>query len=199
MLIEERHDLHRFLDGLDDSEWGVQSLCGDWTVLEVAAHLSSVVGVTRIGLMLRNMRYGSGTDGANRRSAAGWVDKGKSAIVEPFSDPKKLGLGFFYPKWAVCEAVVHHQDMARPLGRRRDPPADRVRVALGVLLRLRFLTGASRSSRAVSLNATDIDWSRGAGPEVRGRAESILMALAGRAIDPDELSGEGCAILMSTR
>lgn len=198
MLVEERHNVHNLLTGLDNDQWNAPSLCEDWSVQEVAAHLASVVGVTRSGLVGRNLRYGSGTDGANRRSTAAWVRKGRQVLVDSLDDPKKLGLGFFYPRWALCEAVVHHQDMARPLHLRQELPAERVRIALDVLAQLRFLTGASRASRAVSIEAVDLDWSHGKGPTVEGNAESILMALAGRTIDPDELAGEGVAVLLGT-
>ena len=52
------------------AECHAQSLCEGWSVLDVAGHLASVVGVTRRELAARNMRYGSGTDAANARSAA---------------------------------------------------------------------------------------------------------------------------------
>lgn len=53
-------------------------------------------------------------------------------------------------------------------------------MALDVLVRLPFITGAKRRTRKIALHATDIDWTRGDGPEVRGPAESMLMAFAGR-------------------
>ena len=45
-----------------------------------------------------------------------------------------------------------------------------------------FLTGVfeEASARGVRLIATDLDWARGQGPEARGKAEAVLMALAGR-------------------
>ncbi|MPZ67841.1 MAG: hypothetical protein GEU83_20945, partial [Pseudonocardiaceae bacterium] len=45
--------------------------------------------------------------------------------------------------------------------------------------------------RGVRLAATDLDWSTGAGPEVRGTAEGLLMAIAGRRGVVSELSGPG--------
>jgi hypothetical protein len=41
------------------------------------------------------------------------------------------------------------------------------------------------------LVATDLGWASGRGPEVRGPAESLLMAMAGRRGVVDELSGPG--------
>lgn len=197
LLLEERSDLHAFLLELDPPDWETTSLCRDWTVRDVAAHLSSAIGVTRRGLLKRSLRYGTGTDRANARSATAWRVKGEAGIIAPLADPSRIGLGFFYPGWALCEAVVHHQDMRRPLNRPRTIPEERLRVALDVLIGLPMLTGATRASRRVTIRATDIEWTHGSGPEVTGLAESILMALAGRNGALAELWGDGCKILAS--
>ena len=49
--------------------------------------------------------------------------------------------------------------------------------------------------RGVRLVATDLRFSAGAGPEVRGAAEALLMAIAGRRGVASELSGPGQAKL----
>lgn len=67
LLSDERRDIHDFLAGLSDEEWATPSLCTDWSVLEVAAHLGSSVNLTRMGVVKRGLRYGTGTVGANRR------------------------------------------------------------------------------------------------------------------------------------
>ncbi len=45
--------------------------------------------------------------------------------------------------------------------------------------------------RGVRLVATDLDWTSGRGPKVRGTAEALLMAVAGRRGIAAELSGPG--------
>ena len=45
--------------------------------------------------------------------------------------------------------------------------------------------------------APDVTWSHGEGPEVQGPGESILLALAGRPVVLDELTGDGLATLRS--
>jgi hypothetical protein len=45
--------------------------------------------------------------------------------------------------------------------------------------------------RGVRLVATDLRFSAGAGPEVRGAAEALLMTIAGRRGVAGELSGPG--------
>jgi len=99
----------------------------------------------------------------------------------------------------VRAMVIHHQDMRRPLGMRRAVPEERLRAALDVILTPRGSTnlGSFERGSGLRLQATDIDWSWGDGPEVLGPAESILMAVAGRRGTLADLSGPGLPILAS--
>ena len=45
--------------------------------------------------------------------------------------------------------------------------------------------------RDVSLHATDVEWTHGDGPEVRGTGEAILLAATGRPVVLPELEGDG--------
>ena len=56
------------------------------------------------------------------------------------------------------------------------------------------IRGAWRA-RGVRLVASDVDWSHGTGPEVRGTGEALLMAMAGRLAALDDLDGAGKAKL----
>jgi hypothetical protein len=47
----------------------------------------------------------------------------------------------------------------------------------------------------VRLVATDVDWTYGNGPEVRGSGEAVLMAMAGRRAALGDLDGPGKAKL----
>lgn len=55
--------------------------------------------------------------------------------------------------------------------------------------------GRRRNGRGLRLVATDLDWSTGRGPEVRGTAEALLLAVAGRPVVLPELSGAGVDLL----
>jgi hypothetical protein len=47
------------------------------------------------------------------------------------------------------------------------------------------------------LVATDAEWSTGAGPEVSGPVEALLMAVAGRSVAVADLSGDGVDALVA--
>jgi hypothetical protein len=66
------------------------------------------------------------------------------------------------------------------------------------LSQLRKDTGplkAKRRSTGVRMVATDIDWADGDGPEIRGTAMDLLLAMGGRRTVYGDLSGDGVAVL----
>ncbi|MEU4559377.1 hypothetical protein AB0F72_13400 [Actinoplanes sp. NPDC023936] len=54
-----------------------------------------------------------------------------------------------------------------------------------------------RRRMADLVEATDMDWSWGSGPLIRGTAEAVMLALTGRRAALADLSGDGVAELRS--
>jgi hypothetical protein len=54
---------------------------------------------------------------------------------------------------------------------------------------------AKKHAKGLRLQASDVDWTSGAGQDVTGPGEALLMALAGRPHSLDELSGSGLPTL----
>lgn len=90
---------------------------------------------------------------------------------------------------------MHGQDIRRALAIRRDPPPDRTVAALWSMVRTGSILGNKKRIAGLRLVATDVDWTHGSGPEVRGSAEALLMATCGRHAAMDELTGPGLATL----
>ena len=61
--------------------------------------------------------------------------------------------------------------------------------------RASFPVGGRKRIGGLRLTATDTGWSYGTGPEVRGPAMSLLLAMTGRAAGMSELTGDGAAAL----
>ena len=95
--------------------------------------------------------------------------------LQPRGLPATLG-----GRVALVETLIHHQDIRRALARPRPAPAERLLPALRVALIAPDIGGLWRI-RGVRMVATDLRFSAGAGPEVRGAAEALLMAMAGAA------------------
>ena len=96
------------------------------------------------------------------------------------------------PATRLVEAVVHGEDVRRPLGLHRDYPVEHVLPALGYQVKTSVSMGGGKQRAAgFRLVAVDSGFSAGEGPEVRGTALVLLLAISGRPVGPDELSGPG--------
>lgn len=192
----ERADLADFLESLRPEQWDAPSLCAGWRVRDVAAHVISYEEHGRRDLLRRlaTARFRIGR--VNDVSLAEYRTLDPLELVaflrshlDPRGATAKFGGGV-----GLVDAMIHHQDMRRPLGMPRSIPPERLRFALPFAVTAPPLRGFWHA-RGVRLVATDLDWSRGKGPEARGDAEAVLMTLAGRAGAANELSGPGAAIL----
>lgn len=102
----------------------------------------------------------------------------------------------------AVDVVVHGLDIRRPLG--RPAPIDPATFALAAdfCVGARWPStmllggGAAARVRGLRLVATDQSWSWGAGPEVRGTGEALILVLSGRAVEPGELQGPGAPVLL---
>ncbi|HZH18630.1 MAG TPA: maleylpyruvate isomerase family mycothiol-dependent enzyme [Geodermatophilus sp.] len=188
----EREDLLDLLGTLTPEQWRAPSLCAGWSVHDVVAH---VLSYEELGPRQLAARFARGSFRFGRVNAVGlreYADRSPAELTDLLRrhlTPTGLtaGLGGTI---ALTDGLIHHQDIRRPLGLPRAVPAERVRPALRTALFAPTLLGVVRV-RDVRLVATDLDWTFGRGPEVRGTAEALLMTVAGRRGIAAELSGPG--------
>ncbi|WP_028926237.1 maleylpyruvate isomerase family mycothiol-dependent enzyme [Pseudonocardia acaciae] len=195
LVADERTDLVAFLRTLSDDDWEAPSLCAGWRVRDVVAHLLyDAVPVSSYLLVAARCR-------AADRINEHWVDRARSLPPSTLVDrlESSVGKGLFAavaPSIALADALVHHQDIRRPLGRERTIPPERM---LAVLDRPDPFARPGPRARGLRFVATDVPWTRGDGPEVRGTGEAIALAVAGREAVLDELAGDGVAVLRGRR
>lgn len=193
MVADERRDLVALLRTLSDDEWNAPSLCAGWRVRDVVAHLASSDVTPRITLLaafFRNRMSVNRLNNATVERAKDWptdklIDDLESTIESSIS--AKL-----LPRVMLGDAVVHHQDIRRPLGKPRTIPGDRL---LATLRHPDPFALPWRYTRGLRFVATDLAWSKGKGPEVRGPGEAIALATAGRLAALDDLEGDGLPTL----
>ena len=190
----EREDLLALLETLSPQQWEHPSLCQGWRVRDVVAHVLSYEELGAAGLLKRFAAGHFRTDRINAVGLAEYGGYGPEQLVALLRDhltPSGLtaGLG---GRIGLTDALVHHQDIRRPLGLARDVPAGRLTTALDTALFAPVLLGVQRVWD-VRLVATDLDWAFGRGLEVRGPGEALLMTVAGRRGVLAELTGPGVA------
>ncbi len=94
----------------------------------------------------------------------------------------------------LAHVLIHGQDICRPLGITRHLHEAHL-ISVADFVTTSFIFRAKKRIAGFTLTATDMDWSHGHGPEVRGPAEALVMMMAGRSAALDDLSGEGKAAL----
>lgn len=195
----ERRALAATLAGLSDDEWARPSLCEGWSVRDVAAHVIAhpQTGWRELaGMSLRNL--GRGYNATVRREVQRLGrTRSPEQILADFTtyDGSRRKVPVTTVREPLIDALVHHQDIVRPLGRRHDPDPVAAGVAADRALTLAFLSGARTAKRRVRLVATDHDWSHGTGPVVEGRMVELLLVTMGRQRAAVGLTGAGVQLL----
>ena len=192
----ERRALAADLANLTPEQWATPSLCAGWSVHDVLAHQVASATLTPpkfIGqFVAAGFSFGKfaqravdriGKDGP-AATLAEYVKHESSTKSPP--GPKDTWLG---------ETLVHNEDIRRPLGIKHDYPAEALVRALDFFKGSNTLIGSKDRIANLTLKATDLDWTHGAGPLVEGPALSLLMAMTGRKAHLDDLSGDGVGTL----
>jgi uncharacterized protein (TIGR03083 family) len=194
VIDAQRLSLAGLLGQLSAGEWRQPSLCTGWTVRDVAAHMTlQQVGLGgAIGMMARWRGSLDRTihDAACRRAAQ--PTEQIIAQIRATAGSRRHHIGVTYLE-TLTDILVHGQDIAIPLGRRHDMPPQAAAVAASRVLSMRWPPPlpAVRNVAGFRLTATDISWSAGEGPEVKGAMGAILLVCAGRLAALPRLSGEG--------
>ncbi|ORA20121.1 maleylpyruvate isomerase family mycothiol-dependent enzyme [Mycobacterium arosiense] len=194
MAHAERTDLAEFLATLTPREWEAPSLCTRWSVKDVVAHVISYEELGALGLLKRFAK--GGIVRANQVGVDEFAALTPQQLLEflrSHLQPRGLTAGFG-GMIALVDGTIHHQDIRRALDRPREVPPDRLERILPLVPGNPRL-GAGRRIRGLRLRATDVHWTHGAGPEVTGAGEALLLAMTGRPAALADLTGPGVATL----
>ncbi len=211
LIREHRLALADRLDTLTAAQWATASLCKGWTVKDVVAHL--MVGPTSSGVeFARAMLAARGSfHRANQILVARRADQSAADLTGQLR--AQAGSRFTPPMldWhaPLTDLLVHREDIGLPLGW---PPQGVGAAAVGDAAPEEDRSGRSwahaleflaeprgrvgfvpRPLPAVRLMATDLGWSHGSGPEVRGPAVALGLAMVARPVLLHELAGPGAA------
>ena len=191
--MAERARLGELLRGLAPGDWERQTGCAGWTVRDVVAHLVAWDDVLAYETPFGQARALARWTGAmakvrfdpagfNRR-AVEQAPRAPSELLRRFEVDAGPGVRWLFERSApgaqLAEYVVHRCDVALPLQRPVHVDDRTLAAALDGVTRVPGL-GARRLLRRRRWVATDIEWARGHGEEVRAPALDLLLALAGR-------------------
>ncbi len=192
----ERRALAADLAGLTPDQWRTPSLCTGWTVHDVLAHMVSTAKLTPPAFFAGMLGAGFRFDRFTAKRIAAESAGGPEATLAAFRAVETSTSAPPGPKLSwLGEVLVHSEDIRRPLGIAHEYPVGSVTDVIDFYAGSNVLIGGKRRVDGVTLQATDTDWTHGAGPLVTGPARALMLATTGRKAALDELSGPGVEIL----
>ena len=198
LMWDETADLADYVTGLPEADWDHDSLCAGWRVRDVIGHMcvghTEPLGSILVQVAKHRFDIDAGSAVASRAFADAHTPVELAAIFgDVATSHTRKGISRLIPsKAGFTDHLVHHQDIRRPLGQPRAIPEDRLVAALDSLTQsLGGSMPARKRLRGLRVTATDVDWTHGDGPEVRGPAEAIVLAALGRDVALADLEGDG--------
>ncbi|MBT8491436.1 MAG: maleylpyruvate isomerase family mycothiol-dependent enzyme [Deltaproteobacteria bacterium] len=193
VTVDARRSLLETFEQLDGDQWAVRSLCEEWSMKEMLAHLALAMRPPAGRFTAAIVRARGNFDKANHALA---VADARRPVDELLADYRSaLEYRFAPPGWPpaapLSDILLHTLDVRIPLGLPTDQPAEHYEPVMGLLLGA-FRRPFTRKQRPqVRWVATDHSWSRGEGREVRGAMADVALTAAGRGANVDRLEGDG--------
>jgi uncharacterized protein (TIGR03083 family) len=199
LVTAERVSLADLFDTFSAEQWEAASLCTEWRVRDVAAHLAMTpAGAPTVRTMLKALAVNRGhLWAAGRDVAVAYAARPQDRLVDELRRDASLHTKpiFVSADNILLDLLVHGQDITVPLGITRTMTPTAGQISLRRLWAMDWPFQARRRWSDVTLRAEDCDWSGGQGPDVRGPAAAILLLLTGRTAALDQLHGPGVEIV----
>lgn len=198
----ERAALAATLAGLSPDQWEHDSVCPGWTVKDVAAHVISnpqLGGWELTRLFARNLGRGFNTMIYREVKRLG-ASRSREQVLADFASyaGSRRKVATTTVVEPLIDALVHHQDILRPLGLRHEMAPDAAAAAADRCRLMPWLMGSRAAVKGTRMVATDHDWVRGSGPTLAAPMQELLLVCAGRARVAVELEGDGRELLGAT-
>jgi len=197
-IHDERSALATTWEGLGPADWSTTSWCGEWSVKVVAGHVLAAAEQTIPNFfkefVLAGFRFDVFADRAAHRLAKEQPEelirrlRARTATTNRPPAPVVVMLG---------EVIVHGEDIRRPLGIAHQVARSSLMAVADNYVKTNVLLGAKRRIAGLRLQATDVDWAHGSGPQVTGPLLSLIQAMSGRSWALTDLEGPGAAVMTS--
>ena len=192
----ERAALADDLGGLTDDQWSTPSLCDEWTVRDVVAHMTATTKISGAAFFPKLITNGFSL---KKMQAKDILTERGASPAETLSRYRASVDSTTHPPGPITtwlgEAVVHAEDIRRPLGLTRDYPMSTLTEVADFYKGSNLVIGTKKRIAGLRLRATDGDWTHGDGPEVAGPMAALVVAMAGRKAALADLTGDGVATL----
>jgi len=192
----ERANLAEDVSDLSAAQWRNDTLCGQWRVEDVIAHLTAAASINQ-WQWIRSML--GRASGQTSTTSAGWTKHRASTSSETLDRFRAVIMSTVAPSGHLAaylgEVIVHAQDIRYPLGLSRAPSVDALTLVAHFFARRDFTVASRTHTAGLRLRADDGPFATGAGPMVAGSTLALVMSMAGRTPYLDQLSGPGLSTL----
>lgn len=196
LIHAERAALAADLAELSDEEWATPSLCSGLTVREVLAHLTAGARLNPVRWMAGVIRCRFDFDKQVAMRLAEQLGATPADTLERFRRAVPSTTKPPLPALAMLgEAIVHAEDVRRPLGIRHATPVEVLTRVAEYYRGTDMVVLAQGRIGGLSLVADDGPFATGSGPLVTGPTLALVMAMTGRASHCDDLEGDGVGLL----
>jgi uncharacterized protein (TIGR03083 family) len=195
---DEQERFVEMLRAFDPETWTTPSLCEGWNVRDVVLHTAWHIHLSPIEVLKSVPDTFRSRGKIAKFNGLLWEHNARrstDSLTRWLASPAQVNQN------NLGELIVHQQDIRRPLGLLRTIPSDRLSWILSYCSTplgggFRGLGSSSyQLGQGISFTATDIAWTSGSGPEVRGPGEAILMAINGRPQALEDLDGTGVDLI----
>jgi uncharacterized protein (TIGR03083 family) len=198
LVHAERAALAQDLAGLSPGQWRQGTLCGEWDVEQVVAHLTAAASlsqrqwlVSMAGARFRPAVHNQRRLAEHRgRTPAETLDQFRAVLTSTTAPSSHI------PAY-LGEVLVHAQDIRQPLGVRQAPGVDALTPVASFFAQRNFTVPSRTHVAGLRLRADDGPFDAGTGPWVTGSTLALVMSMAGRAPYLAELDGPGVPALRS--
>lgn len=191
LVAAEFDSLADTLEGIAEDAWNAPSLCSEWSVREVIAHVTMAARYSEeeFGAKLaeHSFDFNSLSDDVARTD-------GQREPVQLVADLRSDTMASWTPPGggyhgALNHVLVHGLDATAALNIPRTGSPDALRIVLDDLTAggVHNAFGISIDNRR--LEATDLNWAYGDGEPLTGKASDLVLALTGRAVPDGRLIG----------
>ncbi|MHB8289737.1 MAG: maleylpyruvate isomerase family mycothiol-dependent enzyme [Acidimicrobiales bacterium] len=194
----ERSALAEDLSGFSAEQWRHGTLCGQWDVEEVVAHLTAAASLDRwrwvrsmLGARFRADVHNQRRMVEHRGSTPGETLERFRAVIASTTAPSGHTPAY------LGEVVVHAQDIRQPLGLPRTPDVDALTPVAEFFAHRDFAVASRTTVAGLQLRADDGPFATGTGPLVTGSTLALVMSMAGRAPYVGQLDGPGVPTLQA--
>lgn len=195
----ERLRLVTDLSELRDEQWYLASLCPGWNIHDVLAHLVDTARTGRLSFVRDLLAARMNFDRANAHGISREKRQDPQDTIGAFKKVADLTrMPPAHLATRLVEAIVHGEDIRRPLGIAGCYPERAITAALAYQLRTPVSFGGGRE-RAAGLRLIDqktgAAW--GQGDNVEADSIELLLAVSGRRVPRESLKGSGASRLAS--